>query len=145
MNRLKSKILPIWAVAAVVLRRLWRTGIGPVSAILTVTGILLLRQAIQGDGTLTGMVRIWLSYSIALVSFLISATTLLIGASAISLENAAGRLQLVRVKPISFCKSGWQLAGISAAQRRPAERSRDYLQASVYGALPAIPTARQLS
>ena len=101
MNRLKSKILPIWAVAAVVLRRLWRTGIGPAASILTVAGILLLRQAIQGDGTLTGMVRIWLSYSIALVSFLISATTLLIGASAISLENAAGRLQLVRVKPIT--------------------------------------------
>ncbi len=101
VNIVNSNILPIWATAALVLRRLWRTGIWLMLAVLLTAGICGLRLAIQGDGTLTGMARIWLSYSIAWVSFLLSAATLIIGASAISLENATGRLQLVRVKPVA--------------------------------------------
>ncbi len=101
VKRLYSKFQPVWALAILVMRRQWRSGMWLLLAVLLAAGIAGLRLAIQGDGTLAGMARIWLSYSIAWASFLLSAATLAIAASSISLENAAGRLQLARVKPVA--------------------------------------------
>lgn len=101
MKKLYANLHPVWALALLVMRRQWRSGLWLLLAALLAAGIAGLRLAIQGDGTLAGMARIWLSYSIAWTSFLLSAATLAIAASSISLENAACRLQLVRVKPVA--------------------------------------------
>ncbi len=101
LNFFQSFLPPLWAIALLTIRRSWRNGVLPLLVVLLPAGIFTLRFIVKGDGSLLGMVELWLTYAMAWSNFILSAAALLLGAAAISIEVAARRLQLTKVKPAS--------------------------------------------
>ena len=65
--------------------------------LLAIVGLPL---TVKGDGTLTGEVRIFLSYTLGLVSFILSLATLWAGCAAVSLEIQERQIHLIVTKPV---------------------------------------------
>jgi hypothetical protein len=88
------------AIARATLRTLIRSRLAPAMllAVLAAGGALPL--ALRGDGTLEGLIRIHLTYTLGLASFLLGLFTLWTGCASISREAETRTLHLIVTKPV---------------------------------------------
>ena len=91
----------ILAIAGIAIRNAVRSRI-----VIILLGILLLvivglPLTVKGDGTIAGQVRVLLGYTLGLVSFILSLTTLWAGCAAVSLEIQERQIHLVVTKPVA--------------------------------------------
>ena len=90
----------IAAIALLALRNALRSRVVLVLLALLLLAAFLLPFSLRGDGTPDGYVRIHLSYTLGLSSFLLTLATLWAGGAAVSQEADEKTLQLLLVKPV---------------------------------------------
>jgi ABC-type transport system involved in multi-copper enzyme maturation permease subunit len=90
----------IAAIALLALRNALRSRIILVLLLLVLAAGFLLPLTIRSDGTLDGLIRLHLAYTLGIASFLLSLATLWAGCAAISQEADDKTLQLLLVKPV---------------------------------------------
>jgi hypothetical protein len=93
-------VSPTAAIALLALRNALRSRVLLVLAGLLFAVAFLLPLAMRGDGTPEGLIRLHLSYTLGIASFLLALSTLWAGCAAISQEADDKTLQLLLVKPV---------------------------------------------
>lgn len=91
---------PILAIARLALRNALRSRVLLTLFALLFASSFLLPLAIRSDGTPEGLIRLHLTYTLGIASFLLGLATLWGGAAAISREAVDKTLQLLLVKPV---------------------------------------------
>ena len=90
----------ILAIALLALRHALRSRVLLVLFALLFAAAFLFPLALRSDGTPEGLIRLHLSYTLGIASFLLTLSTLWAGCAAISQEADAKTLQLLLVKPV---------------------------------------------
>ena len=90
----------ILAIALLALRNALRSRVILILFILVLAAAFLLPLAIRSDGTPEGLIRLHLSYTLGIATFLLTLSTLWAGCAAISQEADDKTLQLLLVKPV---------------------------------------------
>jgi hypothetical protein len=93
-------VKPTLAIALLALRTALRSRVILVLVALLLAAAFLLPLAIRHDGTPEGLIRLHLSYTLGIASFLLGLATLWAGCAAISQEADDKTLQLLLVKPV---------------------------------------------
>ncbi|MDR0994158.1 MAG: ABC transporter permease subunit [Verrucomicrobiota bacterium] len=93
-------IRPIFAIAQLALRNTFRSRIVLLLLMMLAGSVLLLPTAVRSDGTVEGLIRLHLSYTLGLALFLLTLATLWAGCSSVSQEADAKTLHLLLVKPV---------------------------------------------
>lgn len=88
------------AIARATLRTLLRSRLAPAMLLAVLAATALLPMALRGDGTLEGLIRIHLSYTLGLASFLLGLFSLWTGCAGISREAETKTLHLLVTKPV---------------------------------------------
>ena len=82
------------------LRTLLRSRLAPVMLLAVLAATALLPLAMRGDGTLEGLIRLHLTYTLGLASFLLGLFSLWTGCAGISREAETKTLHLLVTKPV---------------------------------------------
>ncbi len=90
----------ILAIALLALRNALRSRVILVLLLFVLAAAFLLPLAIRSDGTPEGLIRLHLSYTLGIATFLLTLSTLWAGCAAISQEADDKTLQLLLVKPV---------------------------------------------
>ena len=103
----------ILAIAGIAIRNAVRSRI-----VIILLGILLLvivglPLTVKGDGTIAGQVRVLLGYTLGLVSFILSLTTLWAGCAAVSLEIQERQIHLSSQSPSPVRRYGLENGSVS--------------------------------
>jgi ABC-type transport system involved in multi-copper enzyme maturation permease subunit len=93
------------AIALLTVRAAFRYRLVVVLATLLVGGVVVLPIIIKDDGTARGFTQIVLTYTLALITFLLGFVTVWLGCGTLAKEVEEAQLQMVVVKPISR----WQI------------------------------------
>lgn len=93
------------AIALLTVRAAFRYRLVVVMAALLVGGVVVLPIVIKDDGTARGFTQIVLTYTLALITFLLGFVTVWLGCGTLAKEIEEAQLQMVVVKPISR----WQI------------------------------------
>lgn len=91
----------ILAIASISLRTAFRSRIVICLLVALILVIIALPLTIKGDGTLPGYVQILLTYTLGVVVFVLSITTLWAGCASIAQEISERQIHLVLSKPVS--------------------------------------------
>ena len=90
----------VLAIAVISLRAAVRSKVILSMVALLVVVIVALPLTIKGDGTLNGRVQILLTYTLSLVTWILSLLTLWAGCAAVSMDVAERQIHLVVTKPV---------------------------------------------
>lgn len=82
------------------LRTLLRSRLAPVMLLAVLAATALLPMAMRGDGTLEGLIRLHLTYTLGLASFLLGLFSLWTGCAGIAREAETKTLHLLVTKPV---------------------------------------------
>src|ERR1041384_2323051 len=93
------------AIALLTVRAAFRYRLPLVLGALLICGVVVLPIIIKDDGTARGFTQIVLTYTLALITFLLGFVTVWLGCGTLAKEVEEAQLQMVVVKPISR----WQI------------------------------------
>jgi hypothetical protein len=93
------------AIALLTVRAAFRYRLVVVMAALLIGGVIVLPLVIKDDGTARGFTQIVLTYTLALITFLLGFVTVWLACGTLAKEVEEAQLQMVVVKPISR----WQI------------------------------------
>lgn len=91
----------IFAIALLSIRNAVRSKVVLSLLAMLVITLVILPVSIRGDGTITGLIQIMLSYTLGMAGIMIALTTLWAGSSSISLEIDDKTIQMIATKPVS--------------------------------------------
>ncbi len=91
----------IWAVARNTIRQALRMKIAAAFIVLLIILIPVMGLGITGDGTIKGKLQSFVTYSLALVSLLLSLLTIIVAAYSLADDIKQRRIYMVLTKPIS--------------------------------------------
>lgn len=93
-------IREVAATAAISLRTALRSRLAPMMALVLLAVAIWLPMTIRGDGTPEGLIRVHLTYTLGISSFLLGLFSLWAGSAGVSREAESKTLQLLVVKPV---------------------------------------------
>src|SRR3954471_16866875 len=91
----------ILAIALLTVRAAFRYRLVLVMSALLIGGVVVLPIIIKDDGTARGFTQIVLTYTLALITFLLGFVTVWLGCGTLAKEVEEAQMQMVAVKPIS--------------------------------------------
>jgi hypothetical protein len=91
----------ILAIALLTVRAAFRYPLVLVMAALLIGGVVVLPIIIKDDGTARGFTQIVLTYTLALITFLLGFVTVWLGCGTLAKEVEEAQMQMVVVKPVS--------------------------------------------
>src|SRR3954469_12932918 len=91
----------ILAIALLTVRAAFRYRLVLVMAALLIGGVVVLPIMIKDDGTARGFTQIVLTYTLALITFLLGFVTVWLGCGTLAREVEEAQMQMVVVKPVA--------------------------------------------
>ena len=94
----------VWTIALGTIRMTTRRWLGLGLAVLVALGGALLASFVEGDGTLLGLLRVELGWSLVFASAFLMLILLYLSSTALDAEIVGGQITLLAVRPISRWK-----------------------------------------
>lgn len=94
----------LWAIIKITLKSTLRSKIFILLFVLLILCVFLVPNTISSDGTVSGFIRISLQYSLSIIAFILSLSTIWLGCFIITRDVENYQIHLVSSKPISRVK-----------------------------------------